>query len=150
MMPTSRRPGRRWRRASRSLALITLAIAVVLLCGPLLDWRRRLVGAAPYAGAVALIAGAIVLSRLVLRVASPADWSEASLFSGAEYASAVLRPLLTSPFDFLLTAIAASSLVAVLLYALDAWRLTFWPSPRRANQHELHPQSRASSHRQRH
>ena len=53
--------------------------------------------------------------------------SDASVFSGAEYASPLLRPLLTSPFDYLLTAIAASSLVALLLYALAAWRLTFWP-----------------------
>ena len=117
----------RWQRAARSLALITLAISIALLCGPLLDWRRSLVRAAPYAAAAVLIGGAIVLSRLVLRLASPADWLDASVFSGAEYASPLLRPLLTSPFDYLLTAIAASSLVALLLYALAAWRLTFWP-----------------------
>ena len=118
----------RWQRASRSLALVTLAIAIALLCGPLLDWRGRLVRSAPYGAAAVLIAGAIVLSRLVLRIASPADCSDASLFSGAEYASPLLRPLLTSPFDYLLTAIAASGLVALLLYALAAWRVTFWPT----------------------
>ena len=117
----------RWQRAARSLALITLAISIALLCGPLLDWRRSLVRAAPYAAAAVLIGSAIVLSRLVLRLASPADWLDASVFSGAEYASPLLRPLLTSPFDYLVTALAASSLAALLLYALAAWRLTFWP-----------------------
>ena len=141
----------RWRRASRSLALVTLAISIALLCGPLLDWRRRLTRTMPYAAAVALMAGAIVLSRLVLRVASPADWSDASLFSGTEYASPLLRPLLTSPFDFLLTAIAASGLAALLLYALDAWRLTLWPAfaPRRQNHENARPTTASRKGRRR-
>jgi len=117
----------RWRRASRSLALITFALAVALICGPLLDWRNRLRRARPYAIAMTLIAGAVVFARLLLRVASPADWSEASVFAGTEYASPLLRPLLTSPFDFLLTALAAASLVTLLLYAVEGWRMTLWP-----------------------
>jgi signal transduction histidine kinase len=121
----------RWRRASRSLALVTLAIALILLCGPLLDWRRRLARARLYTVAAVLIATAVVASRFVLRFASPADWSDRLVFSGAAYASPLLRPLLTSPFDFLLTAVAASTLVALLLYALEAWRLTLWRSRRR-------------------
>ncbi|HYN64484.1 MAG TPA: hypothetical protein VES36_07765, partial [Candidatus Limnocylindrales bacterium] len=40
----------------------------------------------------------------------------------------LLRPFLTSPFDFLMTAVAASSLVALLLYAVEAWRLSRWPA----------------------
>ena len=31
----------RWRRATRSLALVALALTVVLLAGPVLDWRNR-------------------------------------------------------------------------------------------------------------
>jgi len=140
----------RWRRASRSLALVTLAISIALLCGPLLDWRRRLVRTLPYAAAAVLIGSAIILSRLVLRLASPADWSDASIFSGAEYASPLLRPLLTSPFDFLLTAIAASNLVALLLYALAAWRITFWPAPvPRARDHQQPPFAREGGGRRR-
>ena len=120
-----------WRRASQSLALATLAMSLILLGGPLLDWRGRLVRARPYAAAVVLTGGAIILSRLLLRLASPADWSDASIFSGAEYASPLLRPLLTSPFDFLLTAVAASGLVALLLYTVEAWRVTQWHRRRR-------------------
>lgn len=116
----------RWRRTSESLALTTLALALALLCAPLLDWRNRVPRARPYLAAIAAIAGAIVASRLVLRLAPPADWLEHPFLSGTEYASLLLYPLLTSPFDFLMTALAASSLVALLLYASEAWRLSRW------------------------
>ncbi|MBI4887187.1 MAG: HAMP domain-containing histidine kinase [Acidobacteria bacterium] len=113
----------RWRRGARSLALVILALTAILGCGPLLDWRRRLARPAPYAAAAALVALAVAGSRTAMRAAAPGDWLNASLFSGTEYASPVLRPLLGSPFDFLLTAVAASGLVALLLYAIEAWRL---------------------------
>ena len=121
----------RWRRASGSLALTTLALTLVLLCAPLLDWRNRLPRAGSYVVAVALLAGAIVASRLAMRLVPPADWSEHPLLSGAEYASPLLNPFLASPFDFLMTALAASSLVALLLYAVEAWRLSRWHRRRR-------------------
>ena len=120
------RTRQRWRRATWSLALIALAIAITLITAPLLDWRNRLRPPAQYAVAAGGVAGVIIGARLLVRLASPADWSEATLFSGAGYASALLRPLLTSPFDFLLTAIAAGSLVALLLFAVEAWRLHLW------------------------
>ena len=116
----------RWRRATSSLALIVLAVTLALLCGPLLDWRNRTKRAGPYVTAAVLMAAAIVAARVLMRLASPADWSEAPVFSGAAYASALLSPLLTSPFDFLLTAVAAASLVALLAFAVEAWRLHEW------------------------
>jgi signal transduction histidine kinase len=114
----------RWRQASRSWALSVFALAVVLLCAPLLDWRNRVSSRRRYGVAVVLITGAIVVARLLLRLAQPAEWSDAPLFSGAEYASPLFSPFLTSPFDFFMTALAAGSLVAVLLYASEAWRLS--------------------------
>ena len=112
----------RWLRATRSLALMAAAVAVVLLAGPLLDWRNRVRHARPYAIAAVSTAVAIVAGRLLMRVASPADWSDAAVFSGAAYASSLL-PLLGSPFDFLITALTAGALVALLLFAVEAWRL---------------------------
>ena len=116
----------RWRWASRSWALSALVFAVVLLCAPLLDWRNRVSRVRQYGTAVVLIIGAIVAARLLLRLAQPAEWLDAALFSGAEYASPLLYPFLTSPFDFLVTALAAGSLVALLLYASEAWRQSRW------------------------
>ncbi len=114
-----------WRRATDSVALLAFAGAVLLLAGPLLDWRNRAHLAAPYVTASLLIAAAIVIGRLLLRLASPADWSESSLFSAFTYASAQIRPLLTSPFDFLVTAVAAGTMVALLFAVVEAWRVAW-------------------------
>ena len=121
----------RWRRASWSLALIVLALTLALFAGPLLDWRTRMSTPASYALAVGVVAAVIVASRALLRLASPADWSDHTLFSGSDYASPLLRPFLTSPFDFLMTGVAVGSLIALLLYAVEAWRLTWWHRRRR-------------------
>jgi signal transduction histidine kinase len=126
-------PGQRLRRATWSLSLMTLAAALVLLAGPLVDWRNRARRTRDYAVAALLIAGIIVLARLIARTASLADWTEAPLLSGAIYAGTMqyLWPLLPSPLDFLLTAAAAGGLVALLLFAVEAWRLRGWQHRRR-------------------
>jgi signal transduction histidine kinase len=121
----------RWRRASVSLALIVVALTLAFLAGPLLDWRNRMSNTTSYALAVCAVIGVVAASRALLRLASPADWSDHSLFSGMEYASPLLRPFLTSPFDFLMTGVAIGCLVALLLYAVEGWRLTWWRRRRR-------------------
>src|SRR4029079_103165 len=73
----------------------------------------------------------IIAARVVARLASPADWSENPLFSSADYAGTLLRPLLTSPFDFLLTAASAAALTGLLLFAVEAWRVAGWKHRRR-------------------
>ena len=114
---------RRWQRATWSIALIVFAAAVLLLCGPLLDWRNTSRTAGRYVLATFSVAAVIVLGRILLRVASPADWSDASIVSGASYASTLLPPLLTSPFDFVATALAAGGLIALLLFLVERWRV---------------------------
>jgi hypothetical protein len=83
-----------------------------------------------YAAAVLLTVLAVVAARLVLLLASPADWSSSPLFSSVAYASPLLRPLLTSPFDFLLTAVAAGALVALVFFAVEAGRVALWRARR--------------------
>ncbi len=114
-----------WRRATDSIALMVLAGTVLLLARPLLDWRNRTRRASRYLVASLLIMTVVVIGRLLLRLASPADWAEAPLFSSFKYASARIPPLLTSPFDFLVTAIAAGSIVATGFFALEAWRVAW-------------------------
>ena len=116
----------RWRRATWSVMLVIVAITLLVFAAPLLDWRNRLRAPAAYAGAVLLVAACIVTARFTLFAAAPADWSDASVFSGAPYASALLGSLLTSPFDFVLTAGAAVAIVVLLLYAGEAWRVYAW------------------------
>ena len=63
----------RWRRATLSLTLVALAVAVVLLTGPLLDWRNQVARAGSYALAVVLVLLATVAGRLLLRAADLKD-----------------------------------------------------------------------------
>ncbi len=108
------------------------------MVGPLLDWRnaagsrsaRRHDARPRYATAVILTALAIIGTRLVLLLASPADWSSSPLFSSVAYASSLLRPLLTSPFDFLLTAVTAGGLVALGFFVVEGARVVLWHARR--------------------
>ncbi|MDA1183089.1 MAG: HAMP domain-containing sensor histidine kinase [Acidobacteria bacterium] len=115
----------RWQRASRSGALLALALALVWLCAALLDWRNTRSTSASYCASVALVAMAVAVIRLLLGLAQPAEWLDVPTFSGSEYSSSLLNPLLTSPFDFLATALAVGALVALLLYACESWRLRY-------------------------
>jgi signal transduction histidine kinase len=113
----------RWRQASSSLAIATFGLALALLLTPLLDWRTRLTTmGASLAGAAYMVA-VIALSRLALILGSPAQWTGHSLFSNAEFSSPLLGPLLTSPYEFLVTAISAAGLVTLLLGGVEEWRL---------------------------
>jgi signal transduction histidine kinase len=114
-----------WRRATASIALMIFAAAVLVAAGPLLDWRNRAMRARLHLVATMLVAAVIVIGRYLLRLASPADWAEASIFSAFAYASAQARPLLTSPFDFLVTAVAAGSLVALAFMSVEALRIAW-------------------------
>jgi signal transduction histidine kinase len=127
----------RWRTATYSVALIAIAITLFLLAAPLLDWQNRTSRPAPYFLSGATVAVAIVAGRILLRVASPADWSEGEIFSGAAYASPLLGSFLTSPFDFLANALALGGLVAILAFAVEEWRLRRWTRRRPAASHLL-------------
>src|SRR4030095_1866069 len=111
-----------WRRMTSSIAEITAAVFVLLLCGPLLDWRDAR-DSKQYVVAFLVISATIIASRLLFRLASPADWSDAEIFSAAAYASPLLRPFLASPFAFLITAATAAALVALVFLAFEAWRI---------------------------
>ena len=124
----------RWRRATVSLTLVAVALTLVVMVGPLLDWRNAAGTRAAavkssrpaYVQAVILTFLAIVGARLLLLAASPADWSSSPVFSGVAYASPLLRPFLASPFDFLMTALTAGALVALGFFAAEAVRVALW------------------------
>jgi len=112
----------RWRSVTVSVAEMTAAVFVLLLCGPPLDWRDAAPRASQYVFAALASGVAIIAARVLFRIASPADWSDAAIFSAATYASPLLRPFLASPFDFLATAVTAAGLVAFAFFAFEALR----------------------------
>ena len=114
----------RWRTAVRSLAVTVLALLLILWCGPLIDWRKQARAATPFTIALLLTAAAVLGARALMRAASPADWSPAGIFSAAGYASPRLAPLLTSPFDLLLTSLALGALVALAFFGVEGWRIS--------------------------
>jgi signal transduction histidine kinase len=121
----------RWSRAIRSIALIIVAATLLLLIAPILDLRNRATLASKYLSASLAAAALLVTGRVVLMSAAPADWSSVHLFSGATYASFVLPDFLpdrflSSPFDFLLTTLMVAGLVALGVYAIEAWRVAQW------------------------
>ena len=120
----------RWRDATRSLALIAIAITFLLLAAPVLDWRNRVHRPVEYLSSAAVVIILIALSRVLLRLASPADWSSADVFSGAGYASPLVGSFLASPFDFLVNSLALGGIVAVAFFAVEAWRLHRWTTRR--------------------
>jgi signal transduction histidine kinase len=117
------RSARRRNSVIRAAAVSTVAITVLLLCGPLLAWRGE--AGTRRADAVVLLACAInvVTARALLRVASPVEFSSADLFSRAAYASSLAAPMLTSPFDFLLSGLAATALLLLAITFIEARRL---------------------------
>jgi len=116
------RTARRWQRGSVSVALALLACTALLVCGPLLGWAMRARTLRLDLMVLAACIGAVVSARLLLRLASPADFTSVDVFSGALYASPLAAPLLTSPFDFLLSALATASLVLIGMAALERVR----------------------------
>jgi len=107
----------RWRRTTASLTALTAAVFVLLCCGPLLDWRdwptTRGRVARQFGVATAAVVSAVAIGRTLILYSAISTWSAADLFSAATYASPRARPLLGSPFDFLLTAAAAGAFVAL-------------------------------------
>jgi signal transduction histidine kinase len=116
----------RWSDAIRSLVLIAIALTVLLMAAPLLDWRNREQRPLPYLLAAIAVFLVILIGRVLVRLASPADWSNAEIFSGSGYASTLLGSFTVSPFDFLASALAAGGIVAVAFFAVEAWRVHRW------------------------
>lgn len=118
-----RRTARRWARAGDSLALIVLAASLLLFCGPLLAARTGVSKLSTHLWAIVSCAGAVLVARGLLRLASPADYVSAEVFSGSVYASPLAAPLLSSPFDFLASALAVLALVLTALAATESARV---------------------------
>src|SRR5688500_12526393 len=80
----------RWQRATWSFVLLALGLTMLVMTRLVVNWRSEVRRVADYRTTVLLAAAMIVLARFIFRAASPADWSDATIFSAAEYASTLL------------------------------------------------------------
>jgi signal transduction histidine kinase len=106
------------RRVVFSLGIIVIAVTVLLLSGPMLDRRALARTSGAYFRATVAAAALIVASRALFALALPPGPS-ALLSSQRFVAWPVLGALARHPADFLLTALAAMALVALLAAPLE-------------------------------
>ena len=121
----------RWRAGTTLLAAMTFALAGLLALGRLLARRARATALRAHLSATLLVLMILVGLRLLLAAARPSAWRATPVFGDDVYASLLLSPLFASPFDFVLTGLAAGAVAALLLSSLGAWRrrLRAWRRP---------------------
>jgi signal transduction histidine kinase len=111
----------RWRRQVWGILLLILAATLLLLIGPVLDWRDRNRTSLGYvkhtATVVALLLGAWAMAMVGVR----SEWTAAP-FLTTPGVNPPLAWLLTTPGDFLLTGFLAVALVTVALDLGERWR----------------------------
>ena len=110
------------RQRRSGLALAVLALWLLLLCGPLLDWRRSSSSAAG-ATTLTVVVGLLVIAARALGWVAARLWDLATppLTPTGSW-SPIPATILASPIDFLLTSLAVAALVALAASSLDEWR----------------------------
>ena len=112
-------------RSATELAL--LAALALLLCGPLLDWRRGVRSLAAGTALALTVAALLIGARAVLWIAvRRADLATPSLTTTGSWA-ALPALMLASPVDFLLTSLLALGLVGLAHSAYSGWRTAHRP-----------------------
>ena len=110
-----------WAAALRWTMLAVIAVAILFVAG--VDARLARDGQATHPGVAALaLLGCVSVARAVLLVEPAGGWSPLPLFTGVTYASAAVPRLLSSPLDFLLTAVAVTAAALVALQWVETSR----------------------------
>jgi hypothetical protein len=123
---------RHWRRGVLDAVLVILAIATLLLAGPLLDARALSRSARQYRRAAIALLGVTVVARGLLCFLTPAGEPGLLSIGPGGPGRSLLGRLFGSPRDFLLTALAALALVGLAAEAVERWRIAIRQSRRSA------------------
>ncbi|HEY6507644.1 MAG TPA: hypothetical protein VIY56_06500, partial [Vicinamibacterales bacterium] len=107
-----------WAGTVRWLMWAAVAIAALFCTAAILDWRA-LTGAADPGRVAATLALLLAAARSALLVEPLGSWTSGPVFTGVTYASSSVPRLLSSPFDFLLTALWAGGSVLVALQWIE-------------------------------
>lgn len=108
------------RQVVLSLVVVVLALTTLLLVGPVLDRRALARARRAYLTATAVAVGLVVLARLLLGLALPVG--QTPMLSPDVYHWPRLGIVMRHPADFLLTALAALAVVALVAGAIERRR----------------------------
>ena len=100
-----------WRRSVFATMLAVLALTVLLMAGPLLDWRAQARSRRDYLQALGALVAVVLLARVLLWLAIPPS------------PSTTFGPVLRSPVDLLLTGLLLVALVALAVHVSGRWLL---------------------------
>jgi signal transduction histidine kinase len=113
-----------YRRDLFGLTLAVLAVTVLLLAGPLLDFRGRQRAVRGHVKATMLVVLVLIAGRALLWLATPARWTGGLLFSPGTYASSIIGPLLRTPIDFVFTGLLVLAVVGIAGDSVQRMRCT--------------------------
>lgn len=111
----------RWRTAVIAAEGLLVALVAVMLCGPVVTWRRGLRTVTGHLVATATAAGLIVGARWVAWVALPSVGLALPPLATPP-PNGPSRLFLASPVDFVLSALALAGLVALASSSFEHWR----------------------------
>ena len=110
-----------WRTRVLAAEAVVACLVLLLICGPLLDWRRLMRSVPAHLGLTLLVVGLLGIGRLL-------SWYGIRL-AGLDTPQLLSRqlagpfwPALASPLDFTLTACLLGALVAVGAASFEQWR----------------------------
>jgi signal transduction histidine kinase len=112
-----------WRRGVLDAVLVVLAIATLLLIGPLLDEKAGARSARQYRRAVVALLGVTVVARGLLCFLTPPGEIGLLSIGPVGLGRSLLDRFFGSPRDFLLTALVALALVGLAAEAVERWRI---------------------------
>lgn len=114
----------------RGAVLAVGCVTLLLLVGPLADWRRLVTR--PHVHTLLTIAslGLVLVTRRVAWTAVEAAGLASMPLAPQTGTSWIEWWLLASPLDFLISGLTAAALVAILAGAYEQWRHSRWLAPR--------------------
>jgi signal transduction histidine kinase len=108
-----------WRARIVGGAVVVLCVVLLLLCGPLLDWRRQVRTVSVHIWLTAAVLVLLIASRALAWWAAGLAGVRSAALADPEGPLAVL---LASPLDFLLTVLFLAAVVALAVSSFEQWR----------------------------
>ena len=111
----------RWRNRVLAVEMLVVVAALLLMTGPLLDWRRMSTAVSRHLWLSLAIVALLIIARVVAWYAVRLAGLDAPALAPAESAGWLIVAL-ASPTDFLLTTLFAGAIVGLIASSFEQWR----------------------------